>query len=452
MNKFTKILQDGFHCQKISLSRCEKIQRQLIRFFHSWLQQCFFAFLLFCLFPFRLSAAEADLVVAQDGTGQFRTITEAFNALPMYPYRRTVIFINDGIYEEKIRITQNYVTLRGESRDGAIIRFSQLRSDWDAHRDWIGPAVVNIHADDIILDNLTIENSQPEIGPHAFAVYGDGTRTILMNCNVISKGGDTVSLWNYKNGLYYHSNCYFEGAVDFVCPRGWCYITGSRFFEVKETAALWHDGHYDGDQKLVIRNSSFDGVPGFCLGRHHYDAQFYLLGCRFSENLLDRPIYPELYRETEKNNPDYFGERIYFYQCEKEGKPFTWYADNLPDASGSPKPSDVTAAWTFGGRWDPESTKPVQALKAEIAGKSVILTFSEIVTVRGEPVFQNSAGRVFRIRKERYNDIDRLTFLSDDLAQESDLAGDLVLENGAVIASRASVSERILGPTFRIPL
>ncbi len=411
-----------------------------------------FAFLFISLFPFHLFATEADLIVAQDGTGQFRTITEAIDALPMYPYRRTVIFIKNGVYEEKIRITQNYVTLRGESRDSTVIRFPQLRSDWEEHRDWIGPAVINIHADDIILDNLTIENSQTEIGPHAFAVYGDGTRTIIMNCSVISKGGDTVSLWNYKNGLYYHTNCYFEGAVDFVCPRGWCYVSDSRFFEVEATAALWHDGHYDLDQKLVIRDSYFDGVPGFCLGRHHYDAQFYLLYCWFTANLADRSIYRCLYEETEKNNPDYSGERIYYYQCDIEGEPFGWYEDNLSDAPGSPKPYEVTAAWTFGGRWDPESKEPVRVLKAEIEGDKVILTFSEIVTVRGEPVFRNSESRAFRIRQERYNDIDRLTFLSDDQVNKSDLCGDLTLENGEILASIASVEERILPVVFQIPV
>ncbi len=94
-------------------------------------------------------------------------------------------------------------------------------------------------------ENLTIENNQPEVGPHAFAVYGTGTRTIIENCKVLSKGGDTVSLWNYKTGMYYHAGCTFEGSVDFVCPRGWCFIKNSKFFELKQTASIWHtDGYY----------------------------------------------------------------------------------------------------------------------------------------------------------------------------------------------------------------
>ena len=315
----------------------------------------------------------ADIIVDCFGNGDYKTITEAIDALPMYPYQRTIILIRNGIYEEKLRIEQHYITLRGESRDSTIIRYNQLREDWNKDKDSIGPAVINIHGDDIVLDNLTIENSQPQIGPHAFAVYGNSTRTIIINCNVISKGGDTVSLWNYKHGMYYHANCNFEGAVDFVCPRGWCFIRDSKFYEVKQTAALWHAGNYNQDQKFVIRNSYFDGVAGFNLGRHHYEAQFYLLDCRFSTNMANKPIFKVMSTDSSKNNPYYGGDRKYYYNCHKEGTQYDWYQDNLNEAVGSPKPEHVTPAWTFNGKWDPESKNPPVITDYKIEGKSLIM-------------------------------------------------------------------------------
>jgi len=215
------------------------------------------------------------IVVAQNGSGDFISITDALQSLPMFNYQRIEIFVRNGTYHEKLRIEQDYITLIGESKEKTVIKYNQPRENWIKEKDSIGPAVVNIFADDIILNNLTIENTQPEINTHAFAVYGNGTRTIITNCNVISRGGDTVALWNYKNGMYYHSDCYFSGAVDFVCPRGWCYIKNSKFYEVKESASIWHAGGSDMNQKLVIVNSSFDGVENFQLGRHHYEAQFF---------------------------------------------------------------------------------------------------------------------------------------------------------------------------------
>lgn len=396
------------------------------------------------------ASTHVDIVVDQKGNGDYETISAAIEALPMFTYQRVVVLIRNGMYEEKIKIDQNYVTLRGENRDSTIIRYDQLRSDWDANKDAIGPAVINIYGDDIVLDNLTIENTQPEVGPHAFSVYGKGTRTIITNCNILSKGGDTVSLWNYKEGMYYHSNCYFQGAVDFICPRGWCFIRDSKFYEVKQSAAIWHAGHYNPDQKFVIRNSNFDGVEGFRLGRHHYEAQFYLLDCSFSDNMADQPIYRHLYDDSTKNNPYYFGDRKYFYNCTKDGEDFDWYRNNLNEASESPAPDDITAAWTFDAKWDPERNDPPVVTGYLIHRKFLDVVFNEIVTVRREPSFKNQSGKIFKIVKQRFNDINRLTFVTDSEIIKSDLSGNLIFLSGDIIASNASVNDRSIGSVFQI--
>lgn len=391
-----------------------------------------------------------DIIVDSQGNGDYKTITEAIEALPMYPYQRTVIFIKNGIYEEKLRIEQNYITLRGESRDSTIIRFSQLREDWNKNKDYIGPAVINLEGDDIVLDNLTIENSQPEIGPHAFAIYGNANRTIIINFNVLSKGGDTVSLWNYKYGMYYHANCFFQGAVDFVCPRGWCFIRDSEFYEVSQTAAIWHAGNYLPEQKFVIRNSYFDGVPGFELGRHHYEAQFFLLNCRFSENMADKLIYKVMDKNPDRNNP-YFGrERKYYYNCQKTGQSYEWYKDNLEKADGKPEAGEITPEWTFGGKWDPESKEPLIVTNYQSEGNILILTFNGIATVRGKPVFMNKSGNSFRIVMQRFNDINQLMFTSDTNIMPEDLTGEMVLKEGNIISSIASLHERSIGTKFSL--
>ncbi|MDP2038455.1 MAG: pectinesterase family protein, partial [Ignavibacteria bacterium] len=44
------------------------------------------------------------ITVAQDGSGDFKTITAAIQSLPYFNYQRTVIFVKNGIYNEKFRI------------------------------------------------------------------------------------------------------------------------------------------------------------------------------------------------------------------------------------------------------------------------------------------------------------------------------------------------------------
>ena len=304
----------------------------------------------------------ADIIVAKDGTGNFASIQSALDSIPDNTSRTWIILVRSGIYNEKLYITKNNVAIVGENRDSVLIVYPELRRNWrQTHENDWGSAVVNIgnNVHDFMLANLTIYNNYGTLygdHDHQFAIRGGGncTRIITVNCKIMADGGDTMSLWNASSGMYYHANCFFTGWVDFVCPRGWCYITDCRFYGYNLTASIWHDGSSDSTSKLVIRNSYFDGVKNFPLGRHHKDAQFYLLDCTFSENMADRPIKPAF--DTLKFR---WGERYYYYNCHREGEDFDWYADNLTSAYGSPvNESEVTAYWTFEGKWDPERNMP----------------------------------------------------------------------------------------------
>lgn len=385
-------------------------------------------------------------IVSQDGKGDFTTIASALEALPAYS-GRAVIYIREGIYEEKIRIDRDEVTLRGENRTRTRIRYAQRRDAWEAHRDWIGPGVVNIHGDDVILENLTIENTQPDIEPHAFAVYGNGTRTVFAHCDLLSRGGDTVALWDHKTGMYYLKDCRIEGAVDMLCPRGWCHVENCQFYEVKPSAAVWHDGHMNPSQKMVLVDCTFDGVPGFCLARHHYDAQFFFIRCEFSQNLADRPVYRHRYSESERNTPEYWGERNYFLGCKKEGQSFDWYRDSLPP--GLP-PDSISPSWTFDHRWNPEDDRPIQVTGFEIRDTTLVLIFDTAVTVRGQVVIRNEKGKKFRLLVARPLSLERLIFDTDVPILPADLIGPLFVEQGEIVGSMATVKERKLDKVFTI--
>jgi pectinesterase len=393
------------------------------------------------------SKAAIYMTVAADGSGNYKTISAAISSLPMFNYERAVIFIKNGVYNEKIRINQDYITLQGESKEKTIIRYSQLRTDWIANKDSIGPAVVNIHGDDIILENLTIENTQPIVGPHAFAIFGRGTRTILMNCNVLSKGGDTVSLWDYKTGMYYHVNCNFVGAVDFVCPRGWCFIRNSKFYELAKTASIWHAGGFDKDQKLVIWNSSFDGVRGFELGRRHYDAQFYLLYCSFSDSMANKPIYFVESKDPKTMRPNLWGDRYYFYECHGAHVDYEWHKNNLETAQKRLRPEDLTSTWAFDGKWDPESKEGPKIVDYVIKGNSLLLTFSELITLKGLPTLKSRSGRTYFYDSGAGSNT--IKFKCDVKLYKDDIKGLKFVNDGRLIGTLASVAERVADLTIK---
>ncbi len=395
----------------------------------------------------------ADLIVAADGSGGFRTIQDALNSLPRDNRERRLIFIKDGVYHEKIRIDPAFVTLRGQSRTGTHIEFAQGAEEFRRQPDPLGIGVVNINGDDCVIQNLTVQNTHGVIGVHAFAIYGLGDRTVLTDCDVLSQGNDTLSLWKRDGGRYYHARLSVRGSVDFICPRGWCYMTDSTIYEVnpRAEAAIWHDGSKDKDMKFVLRDCRFDGVDGWRLARHHHDAQFYLLDCVFSNALRDlaprRVVYPikaqapteaDLKRNKDLDPTNIWGERAYYFNCHRVGGDYAWCQDNLASAPGAPKPEQVTAAWTFGGTWDPERTAGPAIRKVAWQDGRIEVTFSENVTVKGQPQLLLRSGAAVGYVTGSGGAV--LAFAAPPGPR--DAIAKIDLGNGAIIATEAAATMR----------
>jgi len=299
--------------------------------------------------------ARPDITVAADSTGDFTTIQAALDSIPEGNNSRKTVLVKRGSYPSRIKITRSFVTLLGEDRKDTRIEYALRSEDFEKSPDNIGRAVVNIEASDVIIRNLTIENTQPQTGPHAFAIHGETLdRLIVCDCDLLSVGADTFAPWN-KQGMSYLKNCSIKGGVDFVCPRGWCYMEDCSLFEVIRHAALWHDGSGNQSQKFVIRNCTFDGVKDFFLGRRHHDAQFYLIDCTFSDNMSDEYIFRQTYPyEPLQNGINLWGDRAYYFNCHRSAGDYPWHKNNLRTAPGSPKSEDVTPEWAFNGKWNPE--------------------------------------------------------------------------------------------------
>jgi len=402
---------------------------------------------------FAESLPKPDITVAADGSGDFKTVQAAVASISKTNRERIVVFVKDGVYHEKVRVDSSFVTLRGESRKGTRIEFPQLNDAFTKLPDALGRAVINVNGDDFVLENLTAENIAGQVGPHAFTVFGRGDRTVIVNCDVLSDGADTVSLWLGDRGRYYHANCNFRGSVDFVCPRGWCYVTNCHFYEMKPgSASVWHDGSKGQDMKFVMRDCKFDGANGWVLARHHLDAQLYFLDCQFSMTMADRQpkrvVYPldsgapseaDIKKNAANDKLNVWGERSYFWNCHREGGDFAWYSNNLSSATGSPRLEQVDAAWTFAGTWNPErSDEPVIRGFKTVAGEVEVI-FSEAVTVKGKPQLKLRDGRLIELGSGGGSS--RLTF-----KLPPDAVGDVVsleLNGGAILACEAGAGLRL---------
>ena len=311
------------------------------------------------------------ITVSLHGGADFGSIQAAINSLSDSSATPRIIHIAPGVYQEKIFITKHNIILEGEDKESTKIVQSIARDEWRCdHKDDWGVATLNLNGNDITLQNLTIANDygfsqkEPRIvscasdstgkkiitkNGHQMALRSmNTTRLKAINCKFSAYAGDTVSPWNLVDGMFYFKDCVMEGGVDFYCPRGWAWAENCSFYANTGDACIWHDGSGKEDFKTVLKNCTLDGYDGFKLGRYHKDAQFYLIGCRFSKRMADAAIY-----QVATANILQWGRRVYYYDCHKEGGDYNWFKNNLTTAPGSPVAENITPDWVFKGRWKP---------------------------------------------------------------------------------------------------
>src|SRR5262249_19150957 len=156
----------------------------------------------------------------------------------------------------------------------------------------------------------------------------------------------------------------------------------------------------DKDMKFVLRNCKFDGVEGWNLGRHHHDAQFFLIDCTFAQSMTDRAPFRVVYplstsaptdadrkRNAELDKTNRWGERAFYQTCHRDGGDFAWHRDHLPVAAET-----ITPAWTFGGTWDPVRASGPRILSVTHQTNELVVNFDEPVTVKGKPHLSLSNG------------------------------------------------------------
>ncbi|MEO7530911.1 MAG: pectinesterase family protein [Sediminibacterium sp.] len=164
-------------------------------------------------------AAPKRIVVAQDGTGNFKTVQEAFDAVPMNNTKLLEIFIKKGVYKEKLHLDsgKNNVLIIGELTGQTILTY-------DDHTGTLAPdgSVINtmtsqsfyIKANDVKLEYLTIENTAGMTAGQAVALRVQGDRIFFLGCCII--GFQDTLFTSGENSRQYYRNCFIEGSTDFI--------------------------------------------------------------------------------------------------------------------------------------------------------------------------------------------------------------------------------------------
>ncbi|MFL9831221.1 pectinesterase family protein [Flavobacterium sp. ST-87] len=161
---------------------------------------------------------DKKMTVAQDGSGDFKTVQEAIDAAET-DKGSVEIYIKNGIYKEKLVIpsSKSRLILVGEDKEKTIITNDDYsgKPNPNSKRNFgtSDSYTLLVRANDVTIENVTIENSWCDKG-QAVSLCAKGERFIIRNANIL---GCQDTLLTDGDGYYqYYENCYIEGTTDFI--------------------------------------------------------------------------------------------------------------------------------------------------------------------------------------------------------------------------------------------
>ena len=172
-----------------------------------------------------------ELTVAQDGSGDCKTIQEAINKVRDHAEMRVTILIKPGVYNEKVVIPsfKRNITLKGSDKEKTVISYNDYSGKPFRGIDVTGDTKFStytsytlfIQGNDCSLENLTIENTAGKVG-QAVALHTEGDRVVVKNCSIL---GNQDTLYLAKGGTRnYFENCYINGTTDFIFGAATAYF------------------------------------------------------------------------------------------------------------------------------------------------------------------------------------------------------------------------------------
>lgn len=167
--------------------------------------------------------------ISQDGTGDYSTVQEAFDAVPLNYTGKWVMQIKPGIYNERPSLAKGKVNvyLIGEDAATTVITHNTSAGTEKPEGGILGTSncqTVEILADDFMAVNITVENTFVNTkvnatinsNTQAVALKTQGDRQSFYGCRIT--GYQDTYLGN-SIGRAYFKDCYIEGNVDFIFGR-----------------------------------------------------------------------------------------------------------------------------------------------------------------------------------------------------------------------------------------
>ncbi|KAG6575409.1 hypothetical protein SDJN03_26048, partial [Cucurbita argyrosperma subsp. sororia] len=157
------------------------------------------------------SSVKPDVVVAADGSGNFKTVAAAVAAAPVKSSKRYVIRIKAGVYRENVDVPKKKTNIMfmGDGRSNTIITGSRNVVDGSTT---FNSATVAAVGEGFLARDITFQNTAGPSKHQAVALRVGADLSAFYQCDMLA----------YQDTLYVHSNrqfyinCLISGTVDFI--------------------------------------------------------------------------------------------------------------------------------------------------------------------------------------------------------------------------------------------
>ncbi|KAJ1412517.1 Pectinesterase, catalytic [Sesbania bispinosa] len=157
------------------------------------------------------SRVKPNVVVAKDGSGQFKTIADAIKSYPSGNKGRYVIYVKAGVYDEYITVPKEAVNILMFG-DGPTKTIVTGRKSFAGGVKTMQTATFANTANGFIGKAMTFENTAGPSGHQAVALRNQGDMSAFVGCHIL---GYQDTLYVQTNRQFYR-NCVISGTIDFI--------------------------------------------------------------------------------------------------------------------------------------------------------------------------------------------------------------------------------------------
>lgn len=295
------------------------------------------------------------IVVSKEKNGDCETIGEALEKARKYRKTgasdRIIIYIGKGVYQEKLVVDCQNISMIGENVQETIITYGDYAKKHMPDGMEYGTfrtATLRIDADYFLAENITFINASgngKEYG-QAIALYVEGDCVSFHDCRMIGcqdtlftaplppkkktggNGHGPKAEGDRRNGRQYYDNCYIRGDIDFIFGGATAYFEGCEIFSnygvIEDEARLPEKGPDDRicgyvtaactkqgqEYGYVFHNCRFTSdcpANTVYLGRPWRDfAKTVLIDCKLGEHIKKEGWYD--WGRTEARKTAYYAE------------------------------------------------------------------------------------------------------------------------------------------------